>query len=59
MNEEPKKEAFNRLEKMNLSKKDILIREKVLHKFLESELYDSNLNVYIEKDLGLIQFNKI
>ncbi|XZJ13866.1 hypothetical protein ACSXDV_12815 [Clostridium perfringens] len=59
MNEKFIKEAFKRLKEIGLTKKDLLIIEKASHKFLESELYDSNLNVYIEKDLGLIQFNKI
>lgn len=58
MNEEFRKEVFKRLEQMGLTKKDLFIREKALHKFLKSELYNSSLNVYIEKDLGLIQCRK-
>lgn len=58
MNEEFRKEVFKRLEQMGLTKKDLLIREKTLHKFLKSELYNSSLNVDIEKDLGLNQCRK-
>lgn len=58
MNEEFKKEVFKRLEQMGLTKKDLFIREKALYKFLKSELYNSSLNVDIEKDLGLIQCRK-
>ncbi|EOU1580135.1 hypothetical protein ACSXDI_06190 [Clostridium perfringens] len=58
MNEEFRKEAFKRLKQMGLTKKDLFIREKTLHKFLKSELYNSSLNVDIEKDLGLIQCRK-
>ena len=58
MNEEFKKEVFKRLEQMGLTKKDLFIREKALHKFLKSQLYNSSLNVDIEKDLGLIQCRK-
>ncbi|MCX0394915.1 hypothetical protein LI038_10875 [Clostridium perfringens] len=58
MSEEFRKEAFERLEQMGLNKKDLFIREKALHKFLKSELYNSSLNVDIEKDLGLIQCRK-
>ncbi|WEV18643.1 hypothetical protein [Clostridium perfringens] len=58
MNEELRKEVFKRLEQMGLTKKDLFIREKALHKFLKSELYNSSLNVDIEKELGLIQCRK-
>ncbi|EOU2058761.1 TPA: hypothetical protein K8M70_002185 [Clostridium perfringens] len=58
MDEEFRKEAFKRLEQMGLIKKDLFKREKALHKFLKSELYNSSLNVDIEKDLGLIQCKK-
>ena len=59
MNEEGfRKEVFKRLKSMGLSKKDLFIREKTLHKFLKSELYNSSLNVDIEKDLVLIQCRK-
>ncbi|MDU2749507.1 MAG: hypothetical protein E7B96_13720 [Clostridium perfringens] len=58
MNEEFRKEVFKRLEQMGLTKKDLFIREKALHKFLKSELYNSSLNVDIEKELGLIQCRK-
>ncbi|EHK2442857.1 hypothetical protein QTI77_14580 [Clostridium perfringens] len=58
MNEEFRKEAFKRLEQIGLTKKDLFIREKALHKFLKSELYNSSLNIDIEKDLGLIQCKK-
>ena len=51
-------EVFKRLEQMGLTKKDLFKREKALHKFLKSELYNSSLNVDIEKDLGLIQCKK-
>ncbi|MDM0478861.1 hypothetical protein QTH27_13890 [Clostridium perfringens] len=59
MNEKFREEAFKRLEQMGLTKKDLFIREKTLHKFYKSGLYNSSLNVDIEKDLGLIQCRKI
>lgn len=58
MNKKFREEAFKRLEQMSLTKKDLFIREKALHKFLKSKLYNSILNVDIEKDLGLIQCRK-
>ncbi len=59
MNEEEfRKEVFKRLEQMELIKKDLFIRERNLHKFIKSNLDYNNLNVDIEKDLGLIQCKK-
>ncbi|WP_415337546.1 hypothetical protein [Clostridium perfringens] len=43
---------------MGLTKKDLFIREKELHKFYKSGIYNSSLNVNIEKDLDLIQCRK-
>lgn len=34
MNEKFREEAFKRLEQMGLTKKDLFIREKALHKFI-------------------------
>lgn len=58
MNEEFRKEVFKRLEQMWLTEKDLFIREKALHKFYNSGLYNISLNADIEKDLDLIQCRK-
>lgn len=43
---------------MGLSKKELFIRERNLHKFIKSNLDYNSLNVDIEKDLCLIQCKK-
>lgn len=58
MNEEFRKEVFKRLKEMGLSKKDLFIKERNLHKFYNSKLDHYKLMVDIEKDLGLIQCRK-
>lgn len=58
MSEEFRKEMLKRIEQMGLTEKDILIRERNLHKFYKSKLDHDKLMVDIEKDLGLIQCRK-
>ncbi|ELC8354810.1 hypothetical protein [Clostridium perfringens] len=58
MSEEFRKEVFKRLEQMGLTKKDLFIKERNLHKFYKSKLDHYKLMVDIEKDLGLVQCKK-
>lgn len=55
MSDELRNEMLKRAEQMGLSKKDIYIKEKNLHKFIKSGLDRDKLIVDIEKDLGLVQ----
>ncbi len=49
MSEEFRKEVFKRLEQMELSKKDLFIKDRNLNKFYNSKLDHYKLMVDIEK----------
>lgn len=58
MSDELRNEMLKRAEQMGLSKKDLFIKERNLHKFYKSKLDHYKLMVDIEKDLGLVQCKK-